>query len=73
MDLTKRRVIARPPTGGGPGRATWSPDGTRLYVSDAAREDASSILSAASGDAAAHGEARGHARARSSSSPGWRC
>ena len=34
VDLAKRRVIRRPPTGGGPGRAIWSPDGTRLYVSD---------------------------------------
>ena len=47
VDLVKRRVIARPPTGGGPGRAAWSPDGTRLYVSDAARRTLS-ILSAAS-------------------------
>ncbi len=47
VDLDKRRVIARPPTGGGPGRATWSPDGTRLYVTDAARRTLS-ILSAAS-------------------------
>ena len=26
VDLTKRRVVARPPTGGGPGRASYSPD-----------------------------------------------
>ena len=31
-----RRVIARPPTGGGPGRAACRPTASRLYVSDAA-------------------------------------
>ena len=41
--------VARPPTGGGPGRAAWSPDGTRLYVSDAARRTLS-ILSAFSAE-----------------------
>ena len=47
VDLTGGRVIARPPTGGGPGQATYSPDATRLYVSDSARKTLS-ILSAAS-------------------------
>ena len=37
VDLVRRRVLARPPTGGGPGRAAWSPDGVRVYVSDAGR------------------------------------
>ena len=49
VDLAKRRVIARPPTGGGPGRAAWSPDGVaplRLRRGAAGRV---SILSAFSG------------------------
>src|SRR4051812_35700567 len=48
VDLAKRKVIARPPTGGGPGRATYAPDATRLYVSDAAAKTVS-VLSAFSG------------------------
>ena len=48
VDLAKRRVLRRPPTGGGPGRAIWSPDGARLYVSDAGRKTVS-VLAAATG------------------------
>ncbi len=46
VDLARKRVIARPPTGGGPGQAIYSADGTRLYVTDSARKTLS-ILSAA--------------------------
>ena len=45
VDLTKRRVIARPPTGGGPGRAAYAPDAARLYISDATAKTVS-VLSA---------------------------
>ena len=34
VDLARRRVIARPRTGRGPGSAAWSPDGVRVYVAD---------------------------------------
>src|SRR5205823_5431987 len=37
VDLARRKVLARRATGAGPGWAAWSPDGVRIYVSDAAR------------------------------------
>src|SRR5215208_1045471 len=34
VDLGRRRAIASPRTGRGPGAPAWSPDGVRLYVAD---------------------------------------
>jgi len=34
VDLGRRRVIATPRTGRGPGAPAWSPDGVRIYVGD---------------------------------------
>ena len=48
VDLDKAKVLVRPPTGGGPGRAAWSADGVRIYVSDAHRGTVC-VLSALSG------------------------
>ena len=36
VDLQRRRVLARPRSGAGPGRAAWSPDGIRAYATASA-------------------------------------
>src|SRR6201999_2937465 len=48
VDLDQRKVLVRAPTGGGPGRVSWSSADVRIYVSDAHRGTVS-VLSAQSG------------------------
>ena len=49
VDLSRRRVIASPRTGRGPGAPAWSPDGVRIYVADGARARSPSSRPSATG------------------------
>ena len=72
VDLAKRRVLRRPPTGGGPGRAIWSPDGDAALRE---RQRAQDGVRARRGHrhAAAHAARSPAGPAGSWSSPASRC